>query len=662
MGYRLSFVAIFLLLAVAIIAGCSMNRTFASPVPPPTSAPSTAIPTTIQTLTEPDVMQKPFGVWREAVPYEVIETLNTITSVDIPQRDLIELTLRLNDPGKPIPQVVRTEPWGFEIGDVHEFWVEDKETSERFQVAARLAYKTAHTYFFVEEGVNLNKAKLKRLADRFERMTYPTNRAFFGEEWSPGVDNDPHLTILLVDSLGVYYQNSMDEYSRLINKYSNEMEIIYIDLHAVESGNDCILAHEFQHMIQWAVDPSEQTWMNEGFSELACPLNGLRPWYVDLISDAFTELPDTQLNAWSGELSQAATQLGASYLFMTYFMDRFGERATHALVAHPKNGVDSLDAVLQSLDAGIGFDDVFADWVVANYLNDPSLAEGQYGYHVLNLPPFEVEADYSIQDLPIERRVSVGQYATDYITMRGLGTFQVDFAGSTLVGLAPISAYSGKYVWWGGRGTNGDTMLTREFDLTELLQATLTFYTWYDIENAYDYAYVEVSTDGEHWTTLPGQTTTNDDPNDSNYGNGFTGVSDGWIQEKFDLRSYIGQRVKIRFEYLTDDGPTHAGIFLDDIEIPELNYSDDAESSDGGWVAHGFTRNTIALPQEWLVQLIMQRQDRTTVERLQLTPENNGRWAVDLDSGERAILVISGRTRVTSELAGYWYRITTSEE
>ena len=422
-----------------------------------------------------------------------------------------------------------------------------------------------------------------------------------------------------------------------------------------------MLAHEFQHVIQWAIDPGEVTWMNEGFSELACALSGLEAWYSELISNAFAERPDTQLNSWSGELDQAAAQFGASYLFMTYFMDRFGDQATRALDADPKNGVDSLDTVLQSLDAGFGFDDVFADWVVANYLCDVEIEDGRYGYQNLKPPSFSVEADYGVQDLPVEQLVSVGQYATDYIAYHGQGSFQVEFAGATLAGLAPMPAYSGKYVWWGGRGTNSDMTLTREFDLTGLQQATLTFYTWYDIDEAYDYAYVEISVDGEHWMTLPGQTTTHDDPNGVNFGNGFTGVSDDWIQEKIDLTSYVGQQVNIRFEYLTDDGPTYAGIYLDDIEIPELNYLDDAESSDGGWEAHGFTRNTMAIPQEWLVQLITQRGDQTTVERLHLQPDNIGRWMVDLGPGEKGILVISGRTRVTTEAAGYWYRITKND-
>ena len=65
------------------------------------------------------------------------------------------------------------------------------------------------------------------------------------------------------------------------------------------------------------------------------------------------------------------------------------------------------------------------------------------------------------------------------------------------------TAHSGRYVWWSNRGDESDTTLTRTFDLTGLEQATLQAWLWYDIEKDYDYAYVEVSTDGgQTWEVL----------------------------------------------------------------------------------------------------------------------------------------------------------------
>ena len=45
--------------------------------------------------------------------------------------------------------------------------------------------------------------------------------------------------------------------------------------------------------------------------------------------------------------------------------------------------------------------------------------------------------------------------------------------------------------------------LTREFDFSAVSgPIALNFQTWYDLEEDYDYLYLEVSEDGEHWQIL----------------------------------------------------------------------------------------------------------------------------------------------------------------
>jgi hypothetical protein len=124
-----------------------------------------------------------------------------------------------------------------------------------------------------------------------------------------------------------------------------------------------------------------------------------------------------------------------------------------------------------------------------------------------------------------------------------------------------------------------------------------------------------------------------------------------------DLTPFVGEKVLFRFQYLTDEGPVRVGWLLDNITIPELDLWDDVEAGEGNWVADGFIRSALILPQEWLVQLVKLGDGQTTVERLELNEDNSGSWLVQLGAGERAILVISGCTRVTTEQAEYWYRI-----
>ena len=84
----------------------------------------------------------------------------------------------------------------------------------------------------------------------------------------------------------------------------------------------------------------------------------------------------------------------------------------------------------------------------------------------------------------------------------------------------------GRFAWWSNRGDESVSTLTRRFDLRRVAQATLRFRLWHELERHYDYAFVTVSTDvGVRWQTLPGITTSTDDPQGHNLGHGFTGIS-----------------------------------------------------------------------------------------------------------------------------------------
>jgi hypothetical protein len=65
-----------------------------------------------------------------------------------------------------------------------------------------LAYATDHAYFWIEDGVDYDKDKVKKLAEFFETKIYPTDREFFGSEWTPGVDGDVHLIFIYARGLG----------------------------------------------------------------------------------------------------------------------------------------------------------------------------------------------------------------------------------------------------------------------------------------------------------------------------------------------------------------------------------------------------------------------------------------------------------------------------
>jgi len=598
------------------------------------------------------------------------ETLNTLEEAQIPINDPIGLAQRLEGRSN-LSTTTDVLPTTLEVGAKESFWVLDSDDNQHSSVPATLRYVTDHLYFWIDDGVKYSESDLKDLAETFEEKIYPTNRAFFGSEWTPGVDGDPHLYVLYARGLGgtvAGYFSPGDEYPATVKEFSNGHEMFLLS--ADRAGLDeeytyGVLAHEFQHMIHWYRDLNEETWLNEGFSELAMLLNGYDTGSADY---SYTEDPDIQLTDWPLDLPESYAHYGSSFLFVTYFLDRFGEDATQALIALPDNGMDSIDTVLAELGSvdpltgkSIRSDDVFSDWVVASYLVDGKIGDGRYTYN--NYPdapsPSETETISSCPTELITRDVS--QYGVDYIRINCQGNHTLHFEGSMQVDVLPADPHSGSYAFYSNRGDESDMTLTQTFDFTDHSgPLTLDYWTWYDIEEDYDYLYLTASTDGENWQILETPSGTPDDPSGNSYGWAYNGASeDGpiWIQETIDISQYAGDKVQIRFEYVTDAAANGEGFLLDDISVPEIGYFSDFENDNGGWEADGFVRIQNVLPQIFSLSLI-KIGDSTTVERINLAPDNSADIPLNLgaETGE-IVLVVSGITPFTRQKAPYQFSI-----
>ncbi|MDP2976997.1 MAG: immune inhibitor A [Anaerolineales bacterium] len=603
------------------------------------------------------------------LPLETIptDTLTLLEHTDVPENNLPDLACRLE--GKcNVPLTMNPPAAARQVGEQDAFWVSNSDTNAHFQVTATLRYVTAHVYFWVEDGVKFHPADLQALAEAFEMKIYPTNRAFFGSEWTPGVDGDPHIYILYAKGLGsrlAGYFSSADEYHPLAHEYSNAHEMFLLNADTTSLSEEFtygVLAHEFQHMIHWHQDRNETSWLNEGFSELAAFLNDYNEGGFDW---AYIYQPDLQLNDWPNDEQSTTPHYGAGFLFTTYFLDRFGEEATQALAKDAENGLESVDNVLRQINAAdphsgqpITADDFFMDWTIANYLQDGRAADGRYAYHNYTNAPqaSDTESVENCPSQPAER--SVHQYGVDYIRITCPGDYTLHFAGSTVTRLLPVDPSSGAYAFWSNKGDESNMTLTRPFDFTAISgPITFTYRTWYDLEEDYDYLYLEASRDGQHWQILVTSSGTAEDPSGNSFGWGYNGVSGGWIQESVDLSQFAGQKVSLRFEYVTDAAVNGEGFLLDDLVIPEIGYQTDFEADDGGWQAAGFVRIQNILPQTFRLALILKGNNGTRVTIIPINPDQTASIPFRLGGGEEAILVVSGTTRFTRELAAYQFSI-----
>ena len=197
-------------------------------------------------------------------------------------------------------------------------------------------------------------------------------------------------------------------------------------------------------------------------------------------------------------------------------------------------------------------------------------------------------------------------------------------------------------------------ILTREFDFTQVsAPITFSFHTWYDIEKDYDYVYLEVSEDGEHWQIVTTPSGTDEDPSGNSYGWGYNNVTNGWIQEDVDLSEYAGKDIFVRFEYVTDAAVNGEGMLIDDVKVDAVNYFTDFESDDGGWTADGFVRVQNALPQTFRLSLIKQG-STTSVETIKVNDDQTVEVPISIGGDVNSVtLVISGTTRFTRAEGSY---------
>jgi immune inhibitor A len=648
----------------------------------PTSSPVVIRPTPQELVTTPSSPSAPATpqieltiTVPESTSFPVLvttDTLHTLENTIIPINDPIELAHRLLHLDNLSPTEAPPTS-NYSVGAQQTFWVGNGEV-ENFRVQATLHYVTDHAYFWIEDSVPYHQQDLSTLADTFEYQIYPTNREFFGSEWTPGVDGDPHIYILYASGIGegiAGYFSSADEYPSRINRFSNGHEMFMFNADNSPLDDEYtfgVLAHEFQHMIHWYQDRNESNWISEGFSELAVLLNNFYSGGFDAI---YTSSPDLQLNNWPDDSQEDSTpHYGASFMFLNYFLDRFRETATKALVANQENDLNGVDSTLHQIGATdsltgkpITADSFFLDWVITNYLMDRHVADGRFSYtSYRGAPRAEPSETFNACPINITTR-DVHQYGVDYIRIICPGSYTLHFEGSIQTPLLPQDPHSGSYAYWANKSDESDTTLTRTFDLSSNKgPLTLKYWTWYELENGWDYVYLEASTDGVNWQILTTPSGTSADPQGNSYGWGYTGLSgEGsspiWIQDTVDLSQFAGQNLTLRFEYVTDANVTGEGFLLDDLSIPEISYTSDFEADNAGWMPEGWARIENILPQSYGLALISVG-DNTSVQYIPLKPDITADIPFTIGNDvDNVVLVVSGITRFTRQLAPYRFSV-----
>lgn len=656
-----------------------------TPLPPsatvdPVQPATIALVVTIESLPpaspEPGTPIPPFS--RLPVTADQQATYNELTQAIPPKRDDIALAMAFYGIPQPLPTPTSGENPVLPVGTERSFNILNIDSNTISQINAVLLAVGDHAYFWFDTGPGGDQpdpSTLELVADEFD-LIYEDVVSYFGQEGQPGIDGDLRVHVVNASPIALCdvtldtlffcglsgYFSASDGLPVEVDQNSNELDMFVMNVTDFGPGYYLsVLGHEFRHMIEDHYDVGDWDWEVEGSATLAMDLLGIEEGAAER-ANWFLSEPDQQLNSWPRE-SSSIPGYGQGFLLNRYLFDRLGADLYRQFATHPLPGFFAVDAVAQANGLSVTGESLWLDWLVAAAIHDDPAAPPQYQFGTTGLNPATMTR---LNGSSRQINSTVHQYAADYYDLNGNGNITIQFTGDTLVPVFEAIPASGNYMWLSNRYNYRDMRLTRTVDLTSVTQATLFYQTYYDIEPGYDFAYVSVSTDGGvTWQGLEAEQMQGqnpfDDPSDSAYTDRFyTGESGDWLQEQSDLSAYAGQIIQLRFEYITDPILTHPGIAFDNIAIPEIDFFDDAETVDEGWVAEGFHRVTAYMPQTWQVQVVTFEGGAIQARPLILAQDQTGQMNIDLEAGRgRVIIIVSALAPTTLELGHY--QLTISE-
>ena len=347
-------------------------------------------------------------------------------------------------PGQPVAPALL-------VGTERTFFAPDFRSMQQYTVSTVLRGIGNFCYVFVEDtewNTRVTTATVEAIIRAFDeavpsnpqRGIYLTLTEIFGSP--PDIDRNGRIIILLLnirdkDNGGQYtagFFNPADQ-SRGVLRHpgfrgfpirSNEGEILYIDTHPLNPNSETahnVIAHEFQHIINWMHDPKEATWVDEGCAEYASFLCG---YSLQEHIAAFEKTPTISLITWPDTGNNLLPHYGAAFLWMLFLHEQYGGIATvAAIVQDRRTSVPGIANALASQGVRRTVPDIFTSWKLANYLSD-------YRAVNLSLSPHRWHRSYPSGTQGGE----LDNFSADYIGFENTGGLTIGFSSGSVSNVA----------------------------------------------------------------------------------------------------------------------------------------------------------------------------------------------------------------------------------
>ena len=534
-------------------------------------------------------------------------------------------------------------------------------------VHMELRAQTENVLIWIQVSADYPRWRAQAMAQRIAKDVLAPLQQLFNFAEPPGVDGDPRLTVAMIfDPEGKRrgYFKPAHTRPRSLYSESNEREMLVVNLARYEEPDFdeaynfddaynfdeaydfidkellSLVAHEYLHVLHFYSDAGEYVWLNESLADYAGFVIAenflLHSTYRD--ANRFLKAPETSLLHWQA-VEDTIPKYGAGVLFMIYLGEQFGEEIMPRLLAEQANGWRAIIKVLGEF-TDISADEVFADWVLANYFLD---ARRGYGYRALDADLVPPQPAAGMNSFPASYEGNLPQYSTDYFTVdvRGADKLLVRLWQAPEAQLVDEAPIGGDYFAYAVTNDLSNSQLTRAFLLSARRSNWLQYRIWYDLVDGREYGYVTISADdGLSWQTLSGRYTKESRVYSDFYSEGYTGRSGRWLLDRIDLSDYAPGPVLIRFEMMSYFATSYHGMAIDDLSINAIGYHDGFETPDDTWHEAGWIPTDNRLPNNTWLQVVQETGEGLHLDRMLMT--GPGDLTVDLlPSANRVVIAIS---------------------
>ncbi len=615
-------------LAWSLVAATFACALIAAPVAPRTGAEAGATPVQLDT---------------NQLAIAADRTRRFLSTETPPARDEIALARQLKGTcTDPMPTPV---PFWHDaaIGEPRRFKVLDERRRTYMDAQATLRAVSDHLLLYVEDGVRVAPEAVTSTVETFERVTLPALEATFGPMPSPS-----RVTVFSghVPGVGGYFSSS-DLVPASISPHSNERVMVYMNSDVHRPGHpsfDGVLAHEVQHFLHFVRHPQQDSWLNEGASELAMALAG-HPQTAPVRS--YLHRLETPVTGWAIRPSDAVPHYGAASLIVRYLGFRAGGNdRLRAIIETSGTSTQVIDRYFAgpvparppgTPAAPSTFDDLFADFLVATVLDDPGIGDGRFAFdHLPTLAERGAPSERMVVGDAIAPATASGALAPYGARVLEVvptgppdgGDLELRIDGDATARAVADEPPGGGNFWWAYPADEVNATLSLVVDLRGAAMPALEFDAAWDLEADYDHAGVALSLDGGcTWRTVAGTGTTEANPVGQNPGHALTGRSgDGsapqWLPMRFDLAAAAGKVAQVRVFQVTDQAFHGPGLAITNLRMTGRGAS---TGTDAGWRSLGFVETTNAVSVEWASRAIVEGTGATRVEVIPMARGADGR-------------------------------------